>query len=97
MRIYTLQTSMAAQVFLLSAPKELGGRGDFAADLEREAEAVDLHQDAMIKFAQQVSLSLGLAIGPTSEPADVLPFEIGLGAYGWQTNRRCWSSRDIRL
>ena len=49
---------MAAQVFLLAAPKRLGGRGDFAADLDREVAAVDLDKDGIIKFAQQVSILL---------------------------------------
>ena len=49
---------MAAQVFLLAAPKRLGGRGDFAADLDREVAAVDLDKDGIMKFAQQVSIFL---------------------------------------
>ncbi|KAH8119121.1 UDP-Glycosyltransferase/glycogen phosphorylase, partial [Phellopilus nigrolimitatus] len=52
-KILALQSSMAAQIFLISGPKELGGRGDFAAELEREAKTVDLDRQGIIKVAQQ--------------------------------------------
>ncbi|THH09130.1 hypothetical protein EW145_g2230 [Phellinidium pouzarii] len=52
--VFVLQPSMAAQVFMMSAPKELGGRGDFATELEREARVIDLDSKEIIKFAQQL-------------------------------------------
>lgn len=40
----------------MSAPKQLGGRGDFAAELDNEAEAIDVDSEGIIKFAQQVGI-----------------------------------------
>ncbi|KAI5123071.1 hypothetical protein M0805_000505 [Coniferiporia weirii] len=52
--VLVLQPSMAAQVFLMSAPKELGGRGDFAIELERKTQGVDTGREGIYKFAQRL-------------------------------------------
>ena len=56
-RVLVLQPSMAAQVFLVSAPREMGGRGDFAEELQREAGCVNVADEDMPDFAQRVSRS----------------------------------------
>lgn len=55
-RVFVLQSSMAAQVFLMSAPKKLGGRGDFATELELAAENTEVDIKGIENFAQQVCI-----------------------------------------
>lgn len=50
--VVALQPASATQIFLVSAPRELGGRGDFAAELETQA--ADLRGNELADFAQRV-------------------------------------------
>lgn len=53
-RVLALEPSMAAQVFLMSAPKQLGGRGDFSLELKEESKRVNVSRESLLEFAQQV-------------------------------------------